>query len=137
MLGLVFAQGAVTASAGSVAGTAGGAFATTAAPAASAGGSEAGAAGDVPAMPCHNGAHGAAVGPAGAAEALPAGNTCEVHCSDVATLAAAADLPPAVPSPALRIEPFAAARPPSADVTPLSARCASPPLRVAYVRFLI
>jgi hypothetical protein len=137
MLGLLFAQGAMTAYAGSVAGTDGGAFATTAPPAASAGGGEAGAAGVAPAMPCHDGAQGAGVGSAGAAEALPAGNTCEVHCSDVATLAAAADLPPAVPPPALRVEPFAAVRPASADVTPLSARCASPPLRVAYVRFLI
>lgn len=137
MLGLLFAQGVVTAHAGSVVGIGGAAFATTAPPAAFAGGGEAGAAGDAPSMPCHDGAQGAFAGPVVAAAAVAVGNACEVHCSDVATLAAAADLPPAAPSPALRVEPFAAPRPASADATPLSARCASPPPRIAYARFLI
>lgn len=140
MLGLLFAQGVAAAHAGSMPLTAGSAFATmasAAAPAATATpatGVDPG--GEGVRMPCHGHADG---GPAAGPAAVPvaAANACEVHCSDLSPSAFAPELPPAAPSPALRVDVAAVPPPASAAVARLEARGAAPPVRLAYVRFLI
>jgi len=140
MLGLLFAQGAAAAHAGSMPLNAGSAFATmatAAAPAAAAApatGVDRG--GEDVRMPCHgHAAGGPAAGPA--AVAVADANACEVHCTDLSPSAFAPELPPAAPSPALRVDVAAVPPPASAAIARLEARGAAPPVRLAYVRFLI
>lgn len=140
MLGLLFAQGVAAAHAGSVPLTAGDAFATMAPATAQAAtaspvtGVDPG--GDIVRMPCHGDAAG---GPAAAPATVPVAdaNACEVHCTDLTPPAGAAELPPAAPSTALRVDVAAVEPRTSAAHARLEARGAAPPVRLAYVRFLI
>jgi len=140
MLGFLFAQGVAVAHAGSAGKASGSVVAAPTAPGAAT------TARDASPMPCHGHGDGRGVDvAAGAAEvatlaqdAVPTANACEVHCTDVTPSASAPDLPPAAPAPALRAQAFASPRPPSADAAlPGDVRGASPPLRLAYARFLI
>jgi hypothetical protein len=140
MLGLLFAQGVAAAHAGSVPLTAGSVFATMAtatSPAATAAPvTGVDPDGEVVRMPCHgHAAGGPAAGPA--AVAVADANACEVHCTDLTPSAFAPELPPAAPSPALRVDVAVVPPPASAAIAQLEARGAAPPVRLAYVRFLI
>ncbi len=141
MLGLLFAQGVVAAHAGSVQLNAGNAPATVAgaaAPTATASSfAEANPGVAVVTMPCHGHAAGERAAYALAGAPTADANACEVHCIDLTPSASVPDLPPAVPSPGLRVDVVVIAPAASADVTLLEARSAAPPLRLAYVRFLI
>lgn len=144
MLALLFAQDVAAVHAGSAGMASGPVVAAPTAPDAAT------AVRDASPMPCHGHGDGhgdgvgagVATGAAGVAnlaqDAVPAANACEVHCTDLTPSGTAPDLPPAAPAPALRAQAFASPRPPSADAAPPGdVRGASPPLRLAYGRFLI
>lgn len=139
MLGMLFAQGVAAAHAGSVQSHAGNAPASTAAvPTATSTPIAEAAPGDaVVTMPCHGHAAGDPAAPALAVVPTADANACEVHCIDLTPSASVPDLPPAAPSPGLRVDVVVIAPAASADVALLEARSAAPPLRLAYVRFLI